>query len=81
MTNMKNKSRMTVVMSLTGFPSKSGAQEMLVSFAQQGWGGKVENLPKVQEREGTVIPKVSGTKKNSQLFCNTALHFFAIEKR
>ena len=32
MTNMKNKSRMTVVMSLTGFPSKSGALEMLVSL-------------------------------------------------
>ena len=32
MTNMKNKSRMTVVTSLTGFPSKSGALEMLVSL-------------------------------------------------
>lgn len=42
MTNMKSKSRMTVVMSLTGSPSKSGVLEMLVSFAQEAWGGKVE---------------------------------------
>ena len=32
MMNMKNKSRMTVVMSLTGFPNKSGALDMLVSL-------------------------------------------------
>ena len=32
MMNMKNKSRTTVVMSLTGFPSKSGVLEMLVSL-------------------------------------------------
>ena len=31
--------------------------------------------PMLEEREGTVIAKMSGTRKNSQTFCNTALHF------
>ena len=35
MTNMKNKSRMTVVMSSAGFHSNTGVLEMLVSYAQK----------------------------------------------
>ena len=57
--NMKNKNRTIVVMSSAGFPSKNGALEMLVSFAQQLWSGTAVNGRErsvVVEREGTVIP-------------------------
>ena len=42
-TNMKNKSRMTAVMSSAGFHSKTGVLEMLVSFAQKGTVETLDN--------------------------------------
>ena len=47
MTNMKNKSRTIVVTSSAGFPSKTGALEMLVSFG-------IKRLYSGVERSGTV---------------------------
>ena len=53
--NMKNKSKMTVVMSSAGSPSKIGALEMLVSFALQTWSEKARN--RVRGEAGTVFAK------------------------
>ena len=66
--NMKNKSKMTVVMSSAGSPSKIGALEMLVSFALQTWSEKARN--RVRGEAGTVFAKGLGTARRLAILCN-----------